>query len=166
MADTDALGYMQSGTNVCTIPPILSTSAATLKVNGMIVTSKMQDVLQDASGCVDIQNYAQIKTRWVPEMMDWVWWQAIGSAFDSLSLRNKIRALKCQHNWLPTMAHLHSLYPSESPFCPICAEANEDWRHLINLIIYKVEQWLGIPETPPRIPRDKLGDYLTDSVST
>eukprot|EP00957_Ditylum_brightwellii_P184359 14042719-Ditylum_brightwellii.AAC.1 len=60
----DALGYMQSSTSVCAIPPFLSTSAATLKVNGMIVTSKMQDVLQDASGFADIQNYVQTKTSW------------------------------------------------------------------------------------------------------
>eukprot|EP00957_Ditylum_brightwellii_P176767 13464733-Ditylum_brightwellii.AAC.1 len=45
MADADTSRYMQSGTNVCTIPPICTTSAATLKVNGMIVTGKMQDVL-------------------------------------------------------------------------------------------------------------------------
>eukprot|EP00957_Ditylum_brightwellii_P026889 2032940-Ditylum_brightwellii.AAC.2 len=83
MTDTDTLGYMQSGTNKCTIPPILSTSAATLKVNGMIVTSKVQDVLRDTSGCTGIQNYVQKKTGWVPEMMDWIRWQAIGSAFDS-----------------------------------------------------------------------------------
>eukprot|EP00957_Ditylum_brightwellii_P025118 1901296-Ditylum_brightwellii.AAC.1 len=163
-----------------------------------MVTSKVQDVLWDASGCADIQIYVRTKTVWVPEMMDWVWWQAIGSAFDSLSLRNKIRTLNFQHNWLPTMTHLHSLYPLESPLCPICAEANEDWCHLFyckhdtagsvqihliaklcrglmkmetnylicQVIVYKVKQCLGITATPPRIPRDKLGDHLTDAVST
>eukprot|EP00957_Ditylum_brightwellii_P074692 5677253-Ditylum_brightwellii.AAC.1 len=84
------------------IPPLLSSAAAILMVNGVVITSKMQDVLRDASCCADIHAYVQQKTRWTLLIMDWVRWEAIGSAFDSLSLSNKICSLKFQHNWLPT----------------------------------------------------------------
>eukprot|EP00957_Ditylum_brightwellii_P058374 4426680-Ditylum_brightwellii.AAC.1 len=63
-------------------------------VNGVVVTSKMQDVLRDASCCTDIQAYIQRKTGWTLSMMDWVRWEAIASAFDTLSLSNNIRSLK------------------------------------------------------------------------
>eukprot|EP00957_Ditylum_brightwellii_P089466 6812981-Ditylum_brightwellii.AAC.1 len=34
------------------------------------------------------------------------------------------------------------------------------------VIVYTVQQWLGIVVTPPEIPRDALGDHLTDAVSS
>eukprot|EP00957_Ditylum_brightwellii_P107673 8214189-Ditylum_brightwellii.AAC.1 len=34
------------------------------------------------------------------------------------------------------------------------------------VIVYKVQQWLGIVATPPEIPRDALEDHLTDAVSS
>eukprot|EP00957_Ditylum_brightwellii_P150030 11425775-Ditylum_brightwellii.AAC.1 len=34
------------------------------------------------------------------------------------------------------------------------------------VIVYKVQQWLGIFATPPEIPRDALGDHLTNAVSS
>eukprot|EP00957_Ditylum_brightwellii_P183402 13970550-Ditylum_brightwellii.AAC.1 len=57
------------------IPLILSSAAAILTVNGVVVTSKMQDVLRDASCCADIQAYVQQKTGWTLLMMDWVRWE-------------------------------------------------------------------------------------------
>eukprot|EP00957_Ditylum_brightwellii_P054714 4145665-Ditylum_brightwellii.AAC.1 len=43
-------------------PPILSTALAILTVNGMVVKSKMQDVLRNASCCTDIKAYVQTQT--------------------------------------------------------------------------------------------------------
>eukprot|EP00957_Ditylum_brightwellii_P166667 12687851-Ditylum_brightwellii.AAC.1 len=34
------------------------------------------------------------------------------------------------------------------------------------VLVYKVQQWLGIITTPPRIPGDELGKHLSDSVSS
>eukprot|EP00957_Ditylum_brightwellii_P136398 10403096-Ditylum_brightwellii.AAC.1 len=53
------------------IPPLLSSAAAILMVNDVVVTSKMQDVLRDASCCADIHTYVQQKTGWTLSMMDW-----------------------------------------------------------------------------------------------
>eukprot|EP00957_Ditylum_brightwellii_P044231 3356146-Ditylum_brightwellii.AAC.1 len=69
-------------------PLILSSAAVILMVKDVVVTSKMQDVLRDASCCVDIQAYVQRKTGWTLLVMDWVRWEAIRSAFDTLSLSN------------------------------------------------------------------------------
>eukprot|EP00957_Ditylum_brightwellii_P020196 1523227-Ditylum_brightwellii.AAC.1 len=72
MADTDASHYMNMGFNSNTTPPILPTLAATLTVNGMVVTSNMQEILQDASCCADIRAYIQKKIGWSFDMMEWV----------------------------------------------------------------------------------------------
>eukprot|EP00957_Ditylum_brightwellii_P187849 14302654-Ditylum_brightwellii.AAC.1 len=62
--------------------------------------------------------------------MDWVQWFALGNAFDDLSLYNKIRVLKFQHNWLPTAKWLQRLYRTESAACPVCAKEVETWKHM------------------------------------
>eukprot|EP00957_Ditylum_brightwellii_P191324 14567537-Ditylum_brightwellii.AAC.2 len=112
------------------LPPALLSSAAILKVNDMVVTSKMQDVLRDASNCTDIKYYIGTKAGWIIDIMNQVQWAAIGSMVDSISLFNKVRALKFQHNWLSRKKHLHTFYPLDSSLCPICTAANEDWLHL------------------------------------
>eukprot|EP00957_Ditylum_brightwellii_P183061 13944160-Ditylum_brightwellii.AAC.1 len=37
---------------------------------------------------------------------------------------------------------------------------------ICQVIVYKVQQWIGIITSLPRIPRDKLGNHLTDAVSS
>eukprot|EP00957_Ditylum_brightwellii_P146740 11170675-Ditylum_brightwellii.AAC.1 len=32
------------------------------------------------------------------------------------------------------------------------------------VLLYKTQQWCGVVTSPPRIPGDELGDYLTDAV--
>eukprot|EP00957_Ditylum_brightwellii_P058165 4410950-Ditylum_brightwellii.AAC.1 len=54
----------------------------------------------------------------------------MGHAFDALTLYNKIRVLKFQHNWTPTAARLGKLYPGDSCICPVCAQKEETWEHL------------------------------------
>eukprot|EP00957_Ditylum_brightwellii_P113136 8628233-Ditylum_brightwellii.AAC.1 len=34
------------------------------------------------------------------------------------------------------------------------------------VIVYKVQQWIGIKTTLPKIPQDELGDFLTDAVAS
>eukprot|EP00957_Ditylum_brightwellii_P057969 4395487-Ditylum_brightwellii.AAC.1 len=82
---------------------------------GVVVTSKMQDILCNTSNCANINNYVRTKTSWSIELMAHIQCDAIGKAFDKLSLYNRIRVLKFQHNWLPTAVHLHDIYSSESP---------------------------------------------------
>eukprot|EP00957_Ditylum_brightwellii_P117396 8953942-Ditylum_brightwellii.AAC.1 len=86
----------------------------------------MQDILYNASSCADINNYVRTKTGWLMELMTHVQWDAIDKAFDKITPYNKIRILKFQHNWLPTTAHLHDIYPLDSPKCLLQINRNFD----------------------------------------
>eukprot|EP00957_Ditylum_brightwellii_P192884 14686263-Ditylum_brightwellii.AAC.1 len=63
-------------------------------------------------------------------MMTMVQWDALGHAFDALTLYKKIRVLKFQHNWIPIAARLGKLYPGESCICPNCEQKVEMWEHM------------------------------------
>eukprot|EP00957_Ditylum_brightwellii_P073854 5611404-Ditylum_brightwellii.AAC.1 len=89
IVDADTSYYMASDLIANDLPPVLSSSAANLKVNGVVVTSMTKDVMRDASSCTDTQIYIRTKTGWTFDMMNQVQWKAIGSTFDSLSLFNK-----------------------------------------------------------------------------
>eukprot|EP00957_Ditylum_brightwellii_P202085 15328509-Ditylum_brightwellii.AAC.2 len=59
-----------------------------------------------------------------------VQWSAIDAAFNYLTLLNKVRAIKFQHNWLPIGTWMKKLSPSKSSCCPICTSHEEDWEHM------------------------------------
>eukprot|EP00957_Ditylum_brightwellii_P125286 9549584-Ditylum_brightwellii.AAC.1 len=69
IADADASKYMDTEYTNSTTPPLLFSAVATLTVNGVVVTSKMKEVLRDASCCADIHAYVQGKTGWTLVMM-------------------------------------------------------------------------------------------------
>eukprot|EP00957_Ditylum_brightwellii_P100253 7639665-Ditylum_brightwellii.AAC.1 len=54
----------------------------------------------------------------------------MGLVFESLTLYNKVRVLKFQHNWLPTAEQLGKFYHRETKLCPICAQHSKTWQHL------------------------------------
>eukprot|EP00957_Ditylum_brightwellii_P208023 15355529-Ditylum_brightwellii.AAC.1 len=110
--DADASAFIDSNNDTRICSPVLSTTIAILRVNDIVVTSKMKEVLRDSASCVGIYYYIKIKTGWAHEQMDWVQWPAQSNAFDGLSLYNKIQVLKFQHNWLPTAKWLQRLYPT------------------------------------------------------
>eukprot|EP00957_Ditylum_brightwellii_P012235 924152-Ditylum_brightwellii.AAC.1 len=112
-------------------------------MQGVVVTSQMKKILHNASSCVDIQHCISTKTGLTIEMMSHVQWSALSNAFENLTLFNKIQVLKFQHNWLPMGSRLKELYLLESLKCP----------------------WCGQISIPLCIPRDKLGNILTQAIS-
>eukprot|EP00957_Ditylum_brightwellii_P108921 8309442-Ditylum_brightwellii.AAC.1 len=97
------------------------------------------------------------------ELMDQVRWSALGKFFEGLTLCNKVQ---------------------ESAVCPVCATEIETWEHMfqckhdttctarlhmigklgIGLKKMKTNNMCGVETTPPHIPRDELGDLLSNAV--
>eukprot|EP00957_Ditylum_brightwellii_P129062 9844879-Ditylum_brightwellii.AAC.1 len=90
----------------------------------------MQDILQNAANCTDICKYVKQKTGWTWSFFESVQWATVEASFHDLTLLNKVRVLKFQHNWLQTGARTHKFNPKESAQCLICTTAVEDWVHL------------------------------------
>eukprot|EP00957_Ditylum_brightwellii_P201114 15324117-Ditylum_brightwellii.AAC.1 len=127
--DTDAYAYMSTTLEPSSTPPIFLSTAVTLTVAGVVVTNKTKEVFRSAASCTDLPFYICKKTGWTIKMMAMVQWDALGHAFDTLTLYNKIQVLKFQHNRIPTATRLEKLYLGESCICPVCAQKVETWEH-------------------------------------
>eukprot|EP00957_Ditylum_brightwellii_P095034 7237423-Ditylum_brightwellii.AAC.1 len=88
--DTAASSYMSTTLEPCSTPPIFPTTVATLTVAGVVVMNKMKESFRSAASCTDLPFYIHKKTGWTIEMMAMVQWDALGHAFDALTLYNKI----------------------------------------------------------------------------
>eukprot|EP00957_Ditylum_brightwellii_P184098 14022914-Ditylum_brightwellii.AAC.1 len=67
MANTDASRYMHNSYDPRPTPPVLPSQKATLTVNNVAVTSKMQEILKNASTCSDLNRYIKKKTGWTED---------------------------------------------------------------------------------------------------
>eukprot|EP00957_Ditylum_brightwellii_P128268 9782886-Ditylum_brightwellii.AAC.1 len=130
ITDKDNGAYMASTHVPLATPPVLLSTVAILTVKGVVVTNKLQETLRNAANCSDTQDYICKKTRWLIDEFGKIQWQALGSVFESLTLPNKIRSLKFQHNWLPTGIRKKKWDLTALAICPICADKEEDWEHL------------------------------------
>eukprot|EP00957_Ditylum_brightwellii_P160543 12221752-Ditylum_brightwellii.AAC.1 len=90
----------------------------------------MKEAFRSAASCTDLPFYIRKKNGWSIKMMAMVQWDALGHAFDALTLYNKLQVLKFQHNWIPTATRLGKLYPGESCIYPVCAQKVETWEHM------------------------------------
>eukprot|EP00957_Ditylum_brightwellii_P197184 15023146-Ditylum_brightwellii.AAC.1 len=89
MANTDASQYMSNSYDPQPTPSVLPYQKATLTVNNVVVTSKMQEIFQDASTCSNLKCYIKKKTGWTEDDFQEVNWKAHSDAFKSLILKNK-----------------------------------------------------------------------------
>eukprot|EP00957_Ditylum_brightwellii_P165146 12574096-Ditylum_brightwellii.AAC.1 len=64
VVDADASNFMDTDYIASSTPPVLSLAKATLTVGGVVVTSKIQEVLRYLSSCADIYSYICTKTGW------------------------------------------------------------------------------------------------------
>eukprot|EP00957_Ditylum_brightwellii_P034863 2641581-Ditylum_brightwellii.AAC.1 len=77
-ADAYASMYMSITQRPCAIPPIFPTTAATLTIDGVVVTNKMKEIFRSAASCTDLQAYIREKTGWTQNMMNLVQWNSMG----------------------------------------------------------------------------------------
>eukprot|EP00957_Ditylum_brightwellii_P143911 10966099-Ditylum_brightwellii.AAC.1 len=75
--DTDASKYMATTQRPCVPPPTFPTTAATLTVDGVVVTNKLKEIFRSAALCTDLQAYIRKKTGWTPNMMNLVQWTSM-----------------------------------------------------------------------------------------
>eukprot|EP00957_Ditylum_brightwellii_P152466 11606239-Ditylum_brightwellii.AAC.1 len=90
----------------------------------------MQEILQDMLTCSDLKWYIKKKTGWMEDDFQEVNWKAHSDAFESLTLKNKMRITKYLHNWLYIGEKKQTFNASNTAKCPVCTTVDKEWRRL------------------------------------
>ena len=98
--DKEAKERMRSGEETTTRPKPIAGSKAMLYLKNNLVTTKMEEQIQQEAHEKKLKEYIKNKYEWTDVNMDSINWKAVGHAKRRLKLNTTIRISKFMHEWL------------------------------------------------------------------
>ena len=128
----DFLDSPTTGLKPQSTAPIILSSTVALSIDGTIVTSKIEDAIQNATNGTKLCACLQRKLNMAPGIFNLIDWSSHGLALSKMNINNQTCITKHLHGWLPTLERNHRFGFSTTSICPICKNEIETQSHIIN----------------------------------
>ena len=112
-------------------PELLKGAGCLVRINKTVITSKLPQLLREASSTQDLCSYLSDKFNWKTKELDDIDWSALGTATSRLPSELRPFVQKMNIGWLPLLKFLKKQDDDECDRCPSCNGDPEDFNHFL-----------------------------------